>query len=75
MRLWSIQVETPASATAAAITAQLDCGSKFCAKPDDFRLVVCLLGIRQQPFKFVDTFLKVHSLFKIHDYFTLSPSL
>ena len=75
MRLWSIQVETPASATAATITAQLDCGSKFCAKPDDFWLVVCLLGIRQQPFTFADTLLKVDSLFEVHGYFTFRPSL
>ena len=48
---------------------------KLCAKPGDFRLVVRLLGIRQQPFKSVDALLKVDSLFEVHGYFTFRPSL
>lgn len=62
------------SATA-AVTALLDSRHQFGAESGNLRLIVCLLGIRQQPFKFVDTLLKVDSLFKIHDYFTFKPSL
>ena len=62
------------SATAAVATL-FDCSCEFRPKAGYFRFVVCLLGIRQQPFKFADTLLKVHPLFKIHDYFTLRPSL
>ena len=58
-----------------AVTALLDSRHQLGAEPNEFRLVVCLLGIRQQPFKTVDAFLKVDSLFKIHDYFTFKPSL
>ena len=54
------------SATATTVTALFDCCRKLCAKPGYFRLVVCLLGIRQQPFKSVDALLKVDALFEIH---------
>ena len=62
-------------AATTAVTALFDSRHQLGTKPVDLRLVVCLLGIRQQPFKFVDTLLKVHPLFKIHGYFTLRPSL
>lgn len=62
------------SATA-AVTTLFDSSHQLGTKPGDLQLVVCLLGKRQQPFKFADTLLKVHPLFKIHDYFTLRPSL
>ncbi len=62
-------------AATTAVTALFDSCHQLDTEPGDFRLVVCLLGIRQQPFKFVDTLLKVHPLFKIHGYFTLRPSL
>ena len=62
-------------AATAAVAASLDSYHQLGTEASDLRLVVCLLGIRQQPFKFVDTLLKIHPLFKIHDYFTLRPSL
>ena len=58
-----------------AVTALFDSSHQLGTKPGDLRLVVYLLGKRQQPFEFVDTLLKVHPLFKIHGYFTLRPSL
>ena len=63
------------AATAAAIAALFYRCRKFCAETKHLRLIVCLLGIRQQPFKSVDALLKVDSLFEIHRYFTLRPSL
>ena len=62
-------------AATATVTALFDSCHQLDTEPGDFRLVVCLLGIRQQPFKFMDTLLKVHPLFEIHGYFTLRPSL
>ena len=62
-------------AATAIVTALFDRRRKLCAKPGDFRIVVRLLGIRQQPFKSVDVLLKVDSLFEVHGYFTFRPSL
>ena len=62
-------------AATAAVAASLDSCHQLGTEASDLRLVVCLLGIRQQPFKFVDTLLKVDSLFEIHGYFTFKPSL
>ena len=62
-------------AATATVTALFDRRRKLCAKPGDFRLVVRLLGIRQQSFKSVNALLKVDSLFEVHCYFTLRPSL
>ena len=62
-------------AATTAVTALFDSNHQLDTEPGDFRLVVCLLGIRQQPFKSVDVLLKVDSLFEIHGYLTLRPSL
>ena len=62
-------------AATATVTALFDRCRKLCAKPGDFRLVVRLLGIRQQSFKSVNALLKVDSLFEVHGYFTFRPSL
>ncbi len=63
------------SATTAAVTTLLDSCHQFGTETGYLRLVMCLLGIRQQSFKSVNALLKVHPLFKIHGYFTLRPSL
>ncbi len=68
-----IHQNTLAATTAVATLFDRSC--EFRPKAGNLRLVVCLLGKRQQPFKFVDTLLMVHPLFEIHGYFTLRPSL
>ena len=62
-------------AATAAVAALLDSRHQLGTESGDLRLVVCLLGIRQQSFKPVNALLKVDSLFEIHRYFTLRPSL
>lgn len=62
-------------AATTAVTALFDSRHQLGTKPVDLRLVVCLLGIRQQSFKTVNPLLKVHPLFEIHGYLTLRPSL
>ena len=63
------------STATAAVTTLLDSRHQLGTETGDLRLVVCLLGIRQQPFTFADTLLKVDSLFEVHGYFTFRPSL
>ena len=65
---------TPSAATA-AVAALFDSSHQLGTETGYLRLVVRLLGIRQQPFKSVDALLKVDSLFEVHGYFTLRPSL
>ena len=62
-------------AATAAVAALLDSRHQLGAEPGNLRLVTCLLGIRQQSFKSVNALLKIDSLFEIHGYFTLRPSL
>ena len=62
-------------ATTAAVAALLDSRHQLGAESGNLRLVMCLLGIRQQPFTFADTLLKVDSLFEVHGCFTFRPSL
>ena len=62
------------SATA-AVTTLFDSSHQLGTKPGDLQLVVWLLGIRQQPFTFADTLLKLDSLFEVHGYFTFRLSL
>ena len=62
-------------AATTAVTTLFDSSHQLGTKPGDLQLVVCLLGIRQQSFKSVNALLKVDSLFDVHFYFTLRPSL
>ena len=62
-------------AATAAVAALFDSYHQLGTETGYLRLVMCLLGIRQQSFKSVNTLLKVDSLFEIHGYFTFKPSL